>query len=49
MFHTLEAGNPFLFLDNVSIRNVMGRRKNIPTNIPLDTNFELYGYLNPES
>jgi len=49
MFHTLEAGNPFLFLDNVSIRNVMGRRKNIPTNIPLDADFELYGYLNPES
>lgn len=49
MFHTLETGNPFLFLDKVSIRNVMGRRKNTGTNIPLDADFELYGYLNPES
>jgi hypothetical protein len=49
MFHTLEAGTPFLFLDKVSIRNVMSRRKTIITYIPLDADFELYGYLNPES
>lgn len=49
MFHTLEAGNPFLFLDKVSIRNVMGRRKNPGINVPLDADFELHGYLNPAS
>lgn len=52
MFHTLEAGNPFLFIDQLSIRNIMGRRNksanNIP-NIPLDADFELHGYLIPES
>jgi hypothetical protein len=52
MFHTLEAGNPFLFIDQLSIRNIMGRRNksanNIP-NIPLDADFELHGYLIPKS
>lgn len=49
MFHTLEAGTPFLFLDKVSIRNIKSRRNNIGKNIPLDADFVLYGYLNPES
>jgi general secretion pathway protein M len=49
MFHALETGSPFLFLDKVSIRNVMSRRKTIPDNLPLDADFEIFGYLAPES
>jgi hypothetical protein len=49
MFHALETGSPFLFLDKVSIRNIMGRRKIIPGNLPLDADFEIFGYLAPES
>jgi general secretion pathway protein M len=49
MFHALETGSPFLFLDKVSIRNIMGRRKTIPGNLPLDADFEIFGYLAPES
>ena len=49
MFHALETGSPFVFLDKVSIRNIMSRRKTIPSNLPLDTDFELFGYLAPES
>jgi general secretion pathway protein M len=49
MFHALETGSPFVFLDKVSIRNIMNRRSKIAGNVPLDTDFELFGYLAPES
>lgn len=49
MFHSLEAGTPFLFLDKVSIRNIRSRRDSSGNTLPLDTDFEIMGYLAPQS
>ena len=46
-FHVLETGEPFVFLDNVSVRASRGRRLRgqAPTLQTLDIDMELIGYM----
>jgi len=53
VFHTLETGEPYLFLDKISVHGrLVGRRKLNRASGPqrvLDVDFELTGYLSPQS
>jgi general secretion pathway protein M len=46
-FHVIETGDPFVFLDNVSVRAGRGRRirGQVPTLQTLDIDMELIGYM----
>jgi len=46
-FHVIETGDPFVFLDNVSVRASRGRRLRgqVPTQQTLDIDMELIGYM----
>jgi general secretion pathway protein M len=46
-FHVIETGDPFVFLDNVSVRASRGRRLRgqVPTLQTLDIDMELIGYM----
>ena len=47
LFHALETGKPYLFLDNILIKASSGqrRRKNVSAQINLDVDLELTGYM----
>jgi general secretion pathway protein M len=45
MFHSLETGQPYLFLDHVSIRSRGQRRRNVNADQLLDVDFDLIGYM----
>ena len=46
LFHALETGQPYLFLDNVSVRSSSrSRRRNVPTAPMLNVDFDLIGYM----
>jgi general secretion pathway protein M len=48
VLHELEAGRPFLFVENLvirSLRQVRGRGRERTTDFTLDINFDLVGYL----
>lgn len=45
VFYTVETSQPYLFLDNVSIRNRGQRRRNVNANQLLDVDFNLIGYM----
>ena len=51
VFHALETGQPYLFLDNVSLRNFS--RRQTKTNVTavnlLNVDFDLIGYMLPQS
>lgn len=53
VFHTLEAGQPYLFLDNVSIRSSGVRRRQsnrtVNTAQMLQVDFDLIGYMSRKS
>ena len=46
-FHVIETGEPFVFLDNVSVRASRGRRRRgqTPTQQTMDIDMELIGYM----
>ena len=47
-FHVIETGEPFVFLDNVSVRASRGRRRlrgQTPTQQTMDIDMELIGYM----
>ena len=45
VFYTLETGQPYLFLDNVSVRSQGQRKRTAYTDHPLDVDFNLIGYM----
>lgn len=45
VFHALETGQPYLFLDNVSVRTLGRGRRSRATGQSLDVDFDLIGYL----
>lgn len=45
VFHALETGQPYLFLDNVSVRTLGRGRRNVATGQALDVDFNLIGYM----
>ena len=45
VFHALETGQPYLFLDNVSVRKLGRRRPNMAAGQGLDVDFDLIGYM----
>lgn len=45
VFHALETGQPYLFLDNVSIRRLGMRRYKSARGEQLDVDFDLIGYV----
>ena len=48
-FHTLETGQPYLFLDNVSIRSHARRRYKVSAGQKLSVDFDLIGYMRQPS
>lgn len=49
VFYALETGQPYLFLDNVSIRSHGQRKRTANTDQLLDVDFNLIGYMPGES
>jgi len=51
ILHTLESGNPMLFVRNlvISARPVRGPKPGDPPNVQLDMQFELEGYIREET
>ena len=51
IFHDLESGKPFLFLDNIDIRQrrARRRRKEAADDSNLAVRFDIYGYLRTEA
>jgi general secretion pathway protein M len=49
VFHTLETGQPYLFLDNVSVRSTSRRRHSDIAAQMLDVDFDLIGYMHKQS
>lgn len=45
VFYALETGQPYLFLDNVSVRSRGQRRHKVNTGQLLDVDFDLIGYM----
>ena len=45
LFHALETGQPYLFLDNVSIRSISRRARKTPTEPMLNVDFDVTGYM----
>lgn len=45
VFYALETGQPYLFLENVSIRSRIHRRSNRDASQVLDVDFNLIGYM----
>lgn len=45
VFYALETGQPYLFLDNVSIRSKGQRRRTVNADQLLDVDFDLIGYM----
>jgi len=49
LFHALETGQPYLFLDNVSVRSFTRPRRGIPTAQLLNVDFDLIAYMHQAS
>jgi len=51
ILYGLEAAKPYLFVDNLDMRNRRARRRNTPVDFdpPLTIRFDLSGYLRPEA
>ena len=49
VFHALETGQPYLFLDNVTVRGISRRSKITTTAQMLNVDFDLIGYMLPQS
>lgn len=47
VLYTLESGSPYLFIDNLDVRPMVGpRSQETPdSDAPLDVNFDVYGYM----
>lgn len=47
VLYTLESGTPYLFIDNLEVRPVVGPRGSQPTDTDavLDVHFDIYGYM----
>jgi len=48
-FHALETSQPYLFLDNITIRTGRQRSSNVSTGQMLDVDFDLIGYMPGQS
>ena len=49
VFHALETGQPYLFLDNVSVRSRSQRARRVNVGQTLDVDFDLIGYMPRQS
>jgi len=49
VFHTLETGQPYLFLDNITVRRTSRRSKSTTTGQMLNVDFDLIGYMLKQS
>ena len=49
LMHSLETGQPYLFLDNVTIRSISRRRTGNTAGQMLNVDFDLIGYMLPQS
>ena len=49
VFHALETGQPYLFLDNISIRSHARRLRKVSYGSLLNVDFDLTGYMLQQS